>query len=127
MSEKNIKEDPVKMHKDANSLMENGKFAEGKTLYLKTAELYYKGQNYFGAAEMYYKAGECDFALKEYAKAVESFMKSAQISFDKGYERYGVSALDCARDGQKALNNPQEVEVLDKKIKEVKAKLELAF
>jgi tetratricopeptide (TPR) repeat protein len=127
MSEKNIKEDPVKMHKDANSLMENGKFAEGKTLYVKTAELYYKGQNYFGAAEMYYKAGECDFALKEYAKAVESFMKSAQISFDKGYERYGVSALDCARDGQKALNNPQEVEVLDKKIKEVKAKLELAF
>jgi tetratricopeptide (TPR) repeat protein len=107
--------------------MENGKFAEGKALYVKTAELYYKGQNYFGAAEMYYKAGECDFALKEYAKAVESFMKSAQISFDKGYERYGVSALDCARDGQKALNNPQEVEVLDKKIKEVKAKLELAF
>jgi tetratricopeptide (TPR) repeat protein len=119
-----VREDPIKMHKDANSLMENGKYVEARDIFVKTAELYYKGQNYFGSAEMYYKAGECGFALKEYEKGVEFFMKSADISFSKGFDRYGVSALDYARDCQKALGNTKEVEELSKKIKEVKEKLE---
>ncbi len=122
-----IREDPVKLHKDANALMENGKYAEARDLYVKTAELYFKGQNYFGSAEMYYKAGESAFALREYEKAVELFMKSAEISFDKGFDRYGVSALDYAKDCQKALGHAKEVEELEKKIKEVKAKLEASF
>jgi tetratricopeptide (TPR) repeat protein len=121
------REDPVKMHKDANSLMESGKYAEAKDLFVRTAELYYKGQNYFDSATMYYKAGECAFALREYEKAIEHFMKSAEISFAKGFDRFGVSALDYAKDCQKALGNTAEVEALDKKIKEVKAKLESAF
>jgi len=115
------------MHKDANSLMEAGKYAEARDLFLKTAELYRKAQNYFDSTTMYYKAGECSFALKEYEKALESFMKSADLSFQKGYDRFGVSALDYAKDCQKALGNTAEVEALDKKIKEVKAKLESAF
>ena len=119
-----VREDPIKMHKEANSLMENGKYVEARDIFVKTAELYYKGQNYFGSAEMYYKAGECAFALKEYEKGVEFFMKSAEISFSKGFDRYGVSALDYARDCQKALDNTKEVEELSKKIKEVKEKLE---
>jgi tetratricopeptide (TPR) repeat protein len=126
MSEK-VREDPVKMHKDANSLMESGKYTEAKELYIKTAELYYKAQNYFDSTTMYYKAGECAFALKEYEKALEHFMKSAEISFAKGFDRFGVSALDYAKDCQKALKNNKEVEALEKKIKEVKAKLESAF
>ena len=119
-----VREDPIKMHKEANALMENGKYVEARDIFVKTAELYYKGQNYFGSAEMYYKAGECAFALKEYEKGVEFFMKSADISFNKGFDRYGVSALDYARDCQKALGNTKEVEELSKKIKEVKEKLE---
>jgi tetratricopeptide (TPR) repeat protein len=119
-----VREDPIKLHKDANALMESGKYAEAKDNFVKTAELYYKSQNYFGAAEMNYKAGECAFALKDYTKALEFFMKSADISFSKGYERYGVSALDYARDCQKALGNTKEVEELTKKIKETKEKLE---
>jgi len=122
-----VREDPIKMHKEANSLMENGKYVEARDIFVKTAELYYKGQNYFGSAEMYYKAGECAFALKEYEKGVEFFMKSADISFNKGFDRYGVSALDYARDCQKALGNTKEVEELSKKIKEVKEKLKLWF
>jgi hypothetical protein len=51
-------------------------------------------------------------------------MKSADISFSKGFDRYGVSALDYARDCQKGLGNTKEVEELTKKIKEVKEKLE---
>src|SRR5208283_3577198 len=119
-----VREDPIKMHKEANSLMENGKYVEARDIFVKTAELYYKSQNYFGSAEMYYKAGECAFALKEYEKGVEFFMKSADISFNKGFDRYGVSALDYARDCQKALGDTKEIEELSKKIKEVKEKLE---
>jgi len=119
-----VREDPIKMHKEANALMENGKYAEAKDIFVKTAELYYKGQNYFGSAEMYYKAGECAFALKDYEKSSELFMKSAEISFNKGFDRYGVSALDYARDCYKALGNQEKVEELTKKIKETKEKLE---
>ena len=41
------KEDPIKMHKDANNLMETGKLKEARELFLRTAELYKKKQNYF--------------------------------------------------------------------------------
>ena len=127
MSEKPVREDPVKMHKDANSLMENGKYEEAKDMFLRTAELYHKSQNYFDSTTMLYKAGECDFALKNYEKAAENFMKSADLSFLKGFDRFGVSALDYAKDCYNALGNKEKVQELEKKIKEVKAKLESAF
>jgi len=119
-----IKEDPIKLHKDAMALMENGKYAEARDLFVKVGDLYYKGQNFFGSAEMNYKAGECSFSLKEYEKAVESYMKSADLSLAKGFERYALSALENARDSQKALGNTKEVEELNKKIEELKKKNE---
>ena len=126
MSEK-VREDPVKMHKDANTIMDTGKYQEARELFLRTAELYRKAQNYFDATTMYYKAGECGYALKEYEKAIEHFTKSAELSFEKGFDRFGVSALEYARDCQKALGNKKQVAALEKKIKEVKAKLESTF
>jgi len=114
--------DPIKMHKQAISLMENGKFEEAKDLFAKTAELYFKGQIFFGSAEMYYKAGEAAVALKDYQKGAEFFMKSAEIAFSKAFDRYGVSGLEQARDCQKALGNAKEVDELDKKIKEINDK-----
>jgi tetratricopeptide (TPR) repeat protein len=126
MSEK-VREDPVKMHKDANAIMDAGKYQEARELFLRTAELYQKVQNFFDATTMYYKAGECGYALKEYEKAVEHFMKSAELSFAKGFDRFGVSALEYARDCQKALGNKKQVKELEKKIKEVKKKLESTF
>ena len=126
MSEK-VREDPVKMHKEANTIMDAGKYAEARELFLRTAELYRKAQNYFDATTMYYKAGECSFALKEYEKGIEYFMKSAEISLAKGFDRFGVSALDYAKDCYNALGNKEKVAELEKKIKEVKAKLEAAF
>jgi tetratricopeptide (TPR) repeat protein len=127
MSEPKVREDPVKMHKEANTIMDTGRYSEARDLFLRTAELYRKSQNYFDATTMYYKAGECGFALKEYEKAIEHFTKSAELSFEKGFDRFGVSALEYARDCQKALGNNKEVAELEKKIKEVKAKLESAF
>ncbi len=116
--------DPIKLHKDANALMENGKYAEARDLFIKVAELYYKNQNYFGSAEMNYKAGECSFKLKDFQKAVESFTKSADISLSKGFDRYGISALENARDSQKALGNDKEAEEISKKIAELNKKNE---
>ena len=52
---------------------------------------------------MQYKAGESAFALKDYEKAVEHFEKSAELSFQKGFDRFGVSALEYARDCYKSL------------------------
>jgi tetratricopeptide (TPR) repeat protein len=126
MAEK-VREDPVKMHKDANNLMDQGKYEEARAMFLRTAELYRKAQNYFDSTTMLYKAGECSFQLKEYEKALESFKQSAELSFQKGFDRFGLSALDYERDCQKALGNDAEVAELEKKMKEVKAKLEGAF
>jgi len=86
------------------------------------AELYYKGQNYFGSAEMNYKAGECSFQLKEHEKAVEFFTKAADISLAKGFDRFGLSALQNARESQQALGNTAEVEAISKKIDEINKK-----
>ena len=118
------KVDTIKLHKDAQALMESGKLAEARDLFAKVADLYYKGQNYFGSAEMNYKAGECSFNLKEYEKAVEFFTKSADISLGKGFDRYGVSALENVRDSQKALGNTEKVEEVNKKIAEINKKNE---
>ncbi len=117
-----LKEDPIKLHKEAIALMEAGKLTEARDLFAKVADLYYKGQNYFGAAEMNYKSGECSFNLKDYTKAVESFTKSADISFAKGFERYGLSALEQARDSQKAAGNTKEAQELEQKINEINKK-----
>ncbi len=122
MSDKTVKEDPIKMHKEASSLMESGKCAEAMPMFEQVAEMYYKSQNYFGSAEMNYKAGECAFSLKNYQKSVEFFMKAADISFAKGFDRYGLSALECARDGQKALGNIKEAEELTTRINEINQK-----
>lgn len=127
MTEKKEREDPVKMHKDANNLMENGNYQEAKDLFLRTAELYKRSQNYFDATTMLYKAGECDFNMKNYQNSIENFEKSAELSFQKGYDRFGISALDYAKDCYKALGNNEKATELDKKIKETKAKLESTF
>jgi tetratricopeptide (TPR) repeat protein len=121
------KEDPVRLHKQANTLFEAGKYKEAEEIYYKTADLYYKVQNYFDSTSMRYKAGECSFALKDYEKAVEHFEKSAELSFQKGFDRFGVSALEYARDCYKALKKSAKEKELDKKIKEVKKKLEETF
>jgi tetratricopeptide (TPR) repeat protein len=118
--------DVIKLHKDAQALMEGGKLVEARDLFAKVADLYFKGQNYFGSAEMNYKAGECSFNLKEYEKAVEFFNKSSEISFNKGFERYGVSALENARDAYKALGKTAEADEVSKKIAEVNKKNEQA-
>jgi tetratricopeptide (TPR) repeat protein len=120
-------EDPVKLHKDGNTLYESGKYEEAKEKFLKASELYKKANNFFDATYALFKAGECAFMLKDYAAAVEYFLKSAELSFQKGFDRFGVSALEYARDCYRALGESEKVLETEKKIKEVKAKLEESF
>ena len=115
------KVDVIKLHKDANALMESGKYVEARDLFSKVGELYFKGQNYFGASEMYYKAGECSVQLKDNEKAVEFFTKAADIALNKGFDRYGLSALESARDSQKAQG--KDAAEIESRIKEVNDKL----
>lgn len=116
------KVDVIKLHKDALALMESGKLEEAREMFAKAADLYYKGQNYFGSAEMYYKAGECSFNLKGYEKAVEFFNKSSEVSFNKGFERYGLSALENMRDAYKAMGKTAEADEVSKRIEEINKK-----
>jgi len=122
-----VKEDPVRLHKEAGTLYDAGKYKEAEEIFLRTAELYHKGQNYFDSTSMLYKAGECAYALKNYEGAVEHFLKSADLSFQKGFDRFGVSALEYARDCYKAMKKKAKIAETEKKIKEVKAKLEAQF
>jgi len=127
MSEEKVKEDPVKLHKDGYTLYELGKYEEAKEHLLRASELYRKANNFFDAASMLYKVGECAYMIKDYETALEYFLKSADLSFDKGFDRFGVSALEYARDCYKSLENKEKVEEVEKKIKEVKAKLAESF
>jgi len=121
------KEDAIKLHREATTLFELGKYKEAMEKSLRAEELYTKENNFFYASSMRYKAGECALALKDYETAVEHFLKSAELSFDKGFDRYGVSALEYARDAYAAMNKKAKVKELEKKIKEVKKKLEASF
>jgi tetratricopeptide (TPR) repeat protein len=127
MNEEKVKEDPIKLHKDANGLYELGKYEEAQENFMRASELYKKANNFFDSAYSLFKAAECAYMLKEYEKALEHFLKSANLSFEKGFDRFGVSALEYARDCYKALDDEKKVAETDKKIKEVKAKLEASF
>lgn len=125
MSEEN--KDPVKLHKEGNTLYELEKYQEAKENFLRASELYKKSNNFFDTATMIYKAGECVYILKDYEEALEYFKKSADLSFEKGFDRFGVSALEYIRDVHKALKNNKKAKEMEKKIKELKAKLAESF
>ncbi|MCX8176878.1 MAG: hypothetical protein N3F10_01055 [Candidatus Bathyarchaeota archaeon] len=119
-----MEEDPVKLHKEGNTLYELGKYEAAMEKFLKASEQYKKLKNFFDSSYALYKAGECAFAVKDYSKATEYFLKSADLSFEKGFDRFGVSALEYARDCYNALDEKVKAEELQKKINEIKARLE---
>jgi tetratricopeptide (TPR) repeat protein len=119
------KEDPIRLHKEGNTLYEIGKYDEAAEKLLQASVLYEKKQNFFDASSMLFRAGECSFMTKDYKTAIDRFNKSAEIAFSKGFDRFAVSALEYIVDCYKALKKEKskEVTALKKKIKEVKDKL----
>jgi len=85
------KQDRVKLHKEGNTLYELGKYEEAKENFLRASELYQKANNFYDAATMFYKAGECAYMLKDHETALEHFLKSADLSFDKGFHNQAAS------------------------------------
>ena len=122
--EKVEKEDSIKIHREGTALADVGKFGEAAEKYLRASELYEKDKNFFDASYALFKAAECDYQLKDYETAKERFLKAAELAFLKGYDRFGVSALEYAVDCQKALGEEDQTKDLKQKIKEIKEKLQ---
>ena len=122
-----VEEDPIKLHREAEALYDNRKYEEAAESFLRAAQLYEKVQNFFDASYSLFKAGECMFFLERFETAAEHFMKAAELAFSKGYDRFGVSALEYARDCHQRLDNQEKVDELQSKIDEIKGKLSTSF
>lgn len=120
------KEDPLRLHKEGTALYDSGKYKEAAEKFLKASGLYEKAGNFFDASYALFKTGECHFLLKEYEAALDPFDKAAKIALEKGYDRFGVGALEYSLDCYKALGkeNSKEATELKSKIAEVKKKLD---
>ncbi len=117
------KKDPIKIHREGTALSDTGKHEEAIEKFLEASELYEKVGNIFDASYTLYKAAECSFILKDYSTASERFLKAADLAFKKGFDRFGVSALEYALDCYEAAGEEGKIEELKKKIKEAKEKL----
>ena len=67
------------------------------------------------------------FFLEKYEAAAEHFMKAAELAFSKGYDRFGVSALEYARDCYQRLGDQKKTDELQLKIDEIKRRLSTSF
>jgi tetratricopeptide (TPR) repeat protein len=119
------KEDPVKIHRQGTALSDAGKYEEAIDKFLEASKLYEKVDNIFDASYTLFKAAECSFLLKDYDTAIERFLKAADLSFERGYDRFGLGALEYALDCYKAAGKERDKKAteLKKKIKELKEKL----
>ena len=121
-----IKEDPLRIHREALALYDTGKYNEAIEKFMLASQLYEKLGNFFDSSYMMFKAAECSFFQKEYEIAIERFMKSAEIALGKGFDRFALGALEYARDCYKAMKKEKSkaFKDLQKQIDEVKKKLE---
>jgi len=120
------KEDPVKIHREGTGLSDSGNYKDAIDKFLQASQLYEKAGNFFDSSYTLFKAAECSFLLKDYKTAIERFLKAADIALEKGYDRFGLGALEYARDCYKAAGKEKDKKVSDlkKRIAEVKKKLE---
>jgi len=121
-----VREDPLKIHREGLAFYDAGKYNEAIDKFLQASQLYEKLGNFFDASYMLFKAAECNFLQKEYETAIERFSKSADMALGKGYDRFGLGALEYARDCYKAMKKEKTKEFADlqKRIDEVKKKLD---
>jgi tetratricopeptide (TPR) repeat protein len=120
------KEDPIKTHREGTALYDDGNYKEAIDKFLQASKLYEKVGDFFDASYALFKAAECSFLLKDYQTAVERFLEAADKMLEKGYDRFGLGALEYANDCYKAAGKERGKKVtnLKKRIAEVKKKLE---
>jgi tetratricopeptide (TPR) repeat protein len=119
------KEDPLKIQREGTALSDAGKYEEAIEKFLEASKLYEETGNIFDASYTLFKAAECSFMLKDYDMAIERFLRAADLSFGRGYDRLGLGALEYALDCYKAAGKEQDEKALElkKKIEELKEKL----
>jgi len=115
--------DPIKLHREGTALCDAGKYREAIDKFLEASKLYEKIQNFFDASYTLYKAAECSYILKEYSTAIERFLKAADLASKRGYDRFGISALEYVHDCYKAAGEEEKSVELKKKIRELKENL----
>jgi tetratricopeptide (TPR) repeat protein len=121
-----VKEDPVKTHREGTALYDSGKYKEALDKFLQASQLYGKVGDFFDSSYTLFKAAECSVLMKDYQTAIERFLESADKMLERGYDRFGLGALEYARDCYKALGKEREKKVTDlkKRIAEVKKRVE---
>jgi tetratricopeptide (TPR) repeat protein len=120
------KVDPIKTHREGTALCDSGNHKEAIEKFLQASQLYEKVGDFFDASYTLFKAAECSFLLKDYGTAAERFLKAADIALEKGYDRFGLGALEYANDCYRAAGKEKGKKITDlkKRIAEVKKKLE---
>jgi tetratricopeptide (TPR) repeat protein len=120
------KEDHVKIHREGTALCDSGNYKAAIDKFLQASQLYKKVDDFFDSSYTLFKAAECSFRLKDYQTAVERFLEAADKMLEKGYDRFGLGALEYANDCYKAAGKEKGKKVSDlkKRIAEVKKKLE---
>jgi len=120
------KPDPIKTHREGTALYDSGKYKEAIDKFLQASQLYWKVGDFFDSSYALFKAAECSFLVKDYQTAVGRFLEAADKMLERGYDRFGLGALEYARDCYKALGKARgkgAIE-LEKRMEEVKKKLE---
>lgn len=120
------KEDPVKIHRDGTALYESRNYEGAIDTSLQAYQVYEKKGDFFDASYVLFKAAECSFFLKNYETAIERFLKAADVALERGYDRFGLGALEYAEECYKAAGkgNDKEVAELKKRVAQVKKKIE---
>jgi tetratricopeptide (TPR) repeat protein len=118
--------DPIKTHREGTALYDSGNYKEAIDKFLQASQLYEKVGDFFDSSYTLFKAAECSFLLKDYQTAVERFLEAADNMLERGYDRFGLGALEYAKDCYKAAGKERGKKVTDlkKRIEEVKKKLE---
>jgi len=118
--------DPIKTHREGTTLYDSGNYKEAIDKFLQASQLYRKVGDFFDSSYTLFKAAECSFLMKDYQTAIERFLEAADKLLERGYDRFGLGALEYARDCYKALGKERGKKATDlkKRIAEVKKKLE---
>ena len=120
------KVDLITTHREGTALYDSGNYKEALDKFLQASQLYRKVGDFFDSSYTLFKAAECSFLLKDYQTAAERFLEAADRMLERGYDRFGLGALEYANDCYKATGNEKDKKVTDlkKRITEVKKKLE---
>ncbi len=124
--DKPLKIDPIKIHREGTALCDGGNYKEAIGKFLQASQSYLEAGDFFDSYYALFKAAECNFLLKDYGTAAERFLEAADKMLERGYDRFGVGALEYAGDCYKASGKERGKKAADlrKRIAHLKKKLE---